>query len=94
MGGNPAGIGELGVRPFMYASHKYHATAGKVLVARLASTSCATQSLQLATLTVRQLMPPSVTIKITECIRLDFEKLGNPGWNWKNFEKYAARAEG
>ncbi|EIM79352.1 GMC oxidoreductase [Stereum hirsutum FP-91666 SS1] len=24
----------------------------------------------------------------------DFERLGNPGWNWKNFEKYCAKAEG
>ncbi|KAI0751029.1 alcohol oxidase [Daedaleopsis nitida] len=24
----------------------------------------------------------------------DFERLGNPGWNWKNFEKYIHRTEG
>ncbi|KAI0776222.1 alcohol oxidase [Trametes elegans] len=24
----------------------------------------------------------------------DFERLGNPGWNWKNYEKYIQRAEG
>ncbi|THH20334.1 hypothetical protein EW146_g1022 [Bondarzewia mesenterica] len=24
----------------------------------------------------------------------DFEKLGNPGWNWANFQKYSAKAEG
>lgn len=24
----------------------------------------------------------------------DFERLGNPGWNWANFQKYIARAEG
>lgn len=24
----------------------------------------------------------------------DFERLGNPGWNWSNFEKYVARTEG
>ncbi|KIP10402.1 hypothetical protein PHLGIDRAFT_240841 [Phlebiopsis gigantea 11061_1 CR5-6] len=23
----------------------------------------------------------------------DWERLGNPGWNWKNFEKYAAKVE-
>ncbi|KAI9000782.1 GMC oxidoreductase [Trametes punicea] len=24
----------------------------------------------------------------------DFERLGNPGWNWKNYEKYIQRTEG
>lgn len=24
----------------------------------------------------------------------DFERLGNPGWNWANFQKYSAKAEG
>lgn len=23
----------------------------------------------------------------------DFERLGNPGWNWKNFQKYLAKTE-
>ena len=27
------------------------------------------------------------------CI-LDIERLGNPGWNWSNFEKYIQRTEG
>ena len=25
---------------------------------------------------------------------LDIERLGNPGWNWKNFAKYVERVEG
>ena len=24
----------------------------------------------------------------------DIERLGNPGWNWNNFEKYIKRTEG
>jgi hypothetical protein len=24
---------------------------------------------------------------------LDLERLGNPGWNWKNYDKYVARTE-
>lgn len=27
-------------------------------------------------------------------IFVDLERLGNPGWNWANFQKYIARAEG
>ena len=26
-------------------------------------------------------------------MRLDFEKLGNPGWNWRAYMKYTLRAE-
>ena len=24
----------------------------------------------------------------------DIERLGNPGWNWSNYQKYIARTEG
>lgn len=24
----------------------------------------------------------------------DFERLGNPGWNWNNFQKFVSRTEG
>ena len=27
-------------------------------------------------------------------VTIDIERLGNPGWNWKNFEKYCQRTEG
>lgn len=28
------------------------------------------------------------------CSCIDIERLGNPGWNWNNFEKYIQRTEG
>ena len=30
---------------------------------------------------------------LCSCSILDIERLGNRGWNWKNYQKYAQRVE-
>ena len=33
------------------------------------------------------------TVRTVYCDDIDWERLGNPGWNWKNYQKYAAKVE-
>ena len=38
--------------------------------------------------------PSFLIIHCSHLVALDIERLGNPGWNWANFQKYVARTEG
>lgn len=68
-------------------------TEEKVLVEVPPSTSCAGRSLPRLTLTVNYNIILIAAVDANH-MHIDIEKLGNPGWNWKNLHKYMARTEG
>lgn len=66
---------------------------GRALAVALASTSCAGRSLPGRRLTVNWLRGPPFVFKLIQFLT-EFEKLGNPGWNWDNYERHLAKTEG
>ena len=75
------------------SAHSRSAAEARVLVGAQLLISCAGASLRRRTLTVRASV--NELVGLIPCpTRVDWELLGNQGWNWKNYDKYLKRAEG